>query len=75
MSRSIEVTFRSEPPPDVRAVLDATLRAHATLQDVLDWCKAQAPRRDLANVVVQDEFTHDVVLEVAEGLHAVYDTT
>ena len=51
------------------------LQRHATMQDVLDWCRAQSPPRDIASVVAQDEFTHDVVVPLRDGLFAVYDTT
>lgn len=51
------------------------LERHATMQDVLDWCRAQSPPRDIAAFVAQDEFTHDVEVPLAVGLYAVYDTT
>jgi hypothetical protein len=43
-----------------------------TLEDVLTWCRAQ--RADVVEVIVQDEFTHDVVVQEAERFH-VFDTT
>jgi hypothetical protein len=43
-----------------------------TLEDVLAWCRAH--RADVVEVVVQDEFTHDVVVREAERFH-VFDTT
>lgn len=54
----------------VSAVAEAG--AHATLEQVVRW---MAPRGgDIVDIVVQDEFTHDVVVGVA-GVFLVYDTT
>ena len=72
-----EVPVTAQPPlaSERLAGVREILRTHATLQDVMDWCRSQGPRRDLADVVVQDEFTHDIVLGLGDDLFAVYDTT
>jgi hypothetical protein len=44
----------------------------ATLEDVLAWCAAHAS--DIVDVIVQDEFTHDVVVRTPEG-YLCFDTT
>jgi len=44
----------------------------ATLQDVLAWLAAT--HGELLEVIVQDEYTHDVVCRVADG-YLVFDTT
>jgi hypothetical protein len=41
----------------------------ATLEDVLRW------GGDVLEVVVQDEFTHDVVVRRGAGAYLVFDTT
>lgn len=43
-----------------------------TLEDVLTW--ARSHRAEVIDVVVQDEFTHDVIVREAERYH-VFDTT
>lgn len=43
-----------------------------TLEDVLRWAHARGGR--VLDVIVQDEFTHDVVVEV-DGTYQVFDTT
>lgn len=43
-----------------------------TLEEVLTW--ARAHKADVVEVIVQDEFTHDVILREAERYH-VFDTT
>lgn len=44
----------------------------ATLEDVLAWLSAT--RGELLEVIVQDEYTHDVVCRLADG-YLVFDTT
>ena len=61
--------------PAQRAELDALLGGFAILQDVARWAFASSPPRAIVDVVVQDEFTHDVVLPWRDGLHLVFDTT
>jgi hypothetical protein len=43
-----------------------------TLEDVLHW--GAATRWDVVDVIVQDEFTHDVVVR-GPGAYLVFDTT
>jgi hypothetical protein len=57
------------------ARLRAELGAPATLAEVLRWGFAARPPREVAAVVVQDEYTHDVVLPWQDGLYLVFDTT
>lgn len=54
--------------------LRATLTSHATLAEVVRWLVASRSPRFVHDVVVQDEFTHDVVVPF-EDLWIVYDTT
>lgn len=44
----------------------------ATLEQVLAWTFAQ--RGELVEVVVQDEYTHDVIVHACDG-YLVFDTT
>jgi hypothetical protein len=48
---------------------------HRTLEEVVRWSLALSPQRMIARVVIQDEYTHDVVLPYDEGVYLVYDTT
>jgi hypothetical protein len=54
--------------PDQRRALEAVLASQHILQDVVRW-------RLVTSVVVQDEYTHDVVVPWDAGLYLVYDTT
>jgi hypothetical protein len=62
------------------AIVDASeilsqARALETLGAVLRWSLARTPQAEFVDVVVQDEFTHDVVVRVADGLYLVFGTT
>jgi hypothetical protein len=46
-----------------------------TLEDVLAWGFAQRPPYEVVEVIVQDEFTHDVVVRAAAPTFYVFDTT
>lgn len=47
----------------------------ATLGELVTWSARQAPRAEIVDVIVQDEYTHDVVLAWRDGLHLVFDST
>ena len=44
-----------------------------TLEELLVWCRAH--RAELVDVVVQDEYTHDVLVRKADGHYLVFDST
>lgn len=45
-----------------------------SLQDVVRWGFAQSPRCTVMEVVVQDEFTHDVLMDAGD-IFLVFDST
>jgi len=58
--------------PDAFARLAGADRAE-TLEDVLAWCVTHAS--DIVDVIVQDEFTHDVVVRGPAPAYLCFDTT
>ena len=58
-----------------RSALVAELAPLGTLQDVVRWGFSRSPPSDVAAVVVQDEYCHDVVMPWKESLFLVFDTT
>lgn len=46
-----------------------------TLEEVVRFGFAQRPAWQLADVIVQDEFTHDVIVEGPAPAFLVFDTT
>lgn len=65
--------------PERAAEAEGELTGQHNLNDVLRWALAHpagvfAPTV-VAAVVIQDEFTHDVIVPWRDGLFLVYDTT
>jgi len=64
---------------DLLADIAKELEAQENLRDVMTWAFSFPPGTFLSSVVdeviVQDEFTHDVIVPWREGLVLVYDTT
>jgi predicted ATPase len=62
-------------PPETVARLRGALESFSMLEELVRWGFASQPARPVLDVVVQDEFTHDVVLPWDDTLHLVFDTT
>ena len=75
--REIPLHDHAALPPDEAAALRALVATQRTLADVLRWAAAQRPPMAIAEIVTQDEYTHDVVLplDAARPLWLAYDTT
>jgi hypothetical protein len=54
--------------------LHSELSSIWVLQDLLSWGARQSPSCDVVDVVIQDEYTHDVVFNVGD-VFLVFDTT
>lgn len=58
------------------AELVEVLASQRTLEDVVRWGLSQSPPRMVVDVIVQDEYTHDVVVTLRPpDRFLVYDTT
>ena len=73
--RHIAVHDYANLPPTERADLESIVQALGTLGDVLAWARAQAGPWLVAEIVTQDEYTHDVVLEASGRPYLAFDTT
>jgi hypothetical protein len=70
-------------PVSAAGAVDSRLLARAarelaqrhSLADVLQWAREQRPPRQVAEIVTQDEYTHDVVLPFDGGHFLVFDAT
>ena len=60
--------------PAFLAEVTAAVQQHVSLADVVVWGLAQSPPAVVSAVVVQDEYTHDVVLPFRDHW-LVYDAT
>ena len=76
MSSMRVVPVRAAEPDAATIVssVEQAFRQTHTLADVLAWGARQVPRVNVAEIVTQDEYTHDVVLPFAE-FYLSFDTT
>ena len=58
-----------------RALLEQQVLPLGSLQEVVRWGFALEPPAPIAEVVVQDEFSHDVVMQWNQGQYLAFDTT
>jgi hypothetical protein len=58
-----------------REALARVVAAHHGLDDVFAWGRRQSPPVHPADVIKQDEFTHDVLVPLPQGRWLVYGTT
>ena len=62
--------------PEARlATVRAAVAGHRSLDQIFAWGRSQTPQVHPADVVKQDEFTHDVLVPLADGTWIVYGTT
>jgi hypothetical protein len=65
--------------PNMIAEIEAQLADQKNLKDVMTWALSSPSGtfipQVVAGVIVQDEFTHDVVVPWRDGLVLIYDTT
>ena len=62
-------------PEHEHSALGKTVAKHRDLDDVFAWGRSQSPAVRPADVVKQDEFTHDVLVPLPNGRWLVYGTT
>jgi len=75
LSSMIDLRAHAELTPEQVTALATALAPLTSLQDVVRWGFACSPAREIVNVFVQDEFSHDVVMSGADGLYLCFDTT
>jgi hypothetical protein len=66
---------RAPVSASTRLAIEAAVSHFSLLEQVVRWGFGCAPPRPVVDVVVQDEFTHDVVLAWDGTLHLAFDTT
>jgi hypothetical protein len=53
----------------------AELQSFSSLATVIPWALSREPRAEFVDVVIQDEFNHDVVLRISSTEFAVFETS
>ena len=73
--REVPVTASGAIEPGIVEQLRRELGERQTLADVLDWARSQRPPRTIHEIVTQDEYTHDILIELEPRLWLVFDAT
>ena len=73
--RDVTLHDRAGLPPERLAALQAAVANQRTLAAVLAWARTQRPPAEVVEIVTQDEYTHDVVLQSAGQPYLAFDTT
>jgi hypothetical protein len=73
--RSIPILTVCDIASERLAAIEQELGERRTLAHVLEWARTSSPPRQVATIVTQDEYTHDVVLPLDREIFLVFDTT
>ena len=73
--RAIPLFDHAGVSPSTHVALAAAIQPLRTLADVLAWSRSSVPSWTVAQIVTQDEYTHDIVLESAGQPYLAFDTT
>ena len=75
----MRVANHANLPPEEISRIEGELAGQQNLNGVMKWALSHPEgtfiRSVVADVIVQDEYTHDVVIPYRDGLVLVYDTT
>jgi hypothetical protein len=76
---AIRVLNYAQLPSDAMADIESELSGQFSLKDLMSWAFSDSGKKFIPgvvkDVVVQDEFTHDVIVPWGPELVLVYDTT
>jgi hypothetical protein len=51
------------------------VRDFVSLRQVIEWTCKKQPRAEFIDVIVQDEFHHDVIVRATDQLYLVFETS
>ncbi|HZS03430.1 MAG TPA: hypothetical protein VFD58_01025 [Blastocatellia bacterium] len=71
----MRITNRAGLAAEALTALESGLPEHGTLMEVVKWGNSQRPPVRIADVIIQDEYTHDIIVPWRDGLTLVYGTT
>ena len=74
MTPPLPVTAFGALASGIVARLRVELGERRTLADVLEWLRSQHPPRMIHDIVTQDEYTHDILVQLESPLWLVFDT-
>jgi hypothetical protein len=70
-----DVEWRVSVVDHVRSAVESLVSTQKTLEDVVRWGLGLKPVQLVKDVIIQDEYTHDVVVYHPSGVWLVYDAT
>ena len=73
--RQVPVTAVGAIPEPELAQFQGQLAEQRTLGDVLAWLREQSPPRSVSDILTQDEYTHDVIVEWSGTRFLNFDAT
>jgi hypothetical protein len=75
----MQVTNRANLSAEQLGEIESEFAEHRTLTDVLNWgfkqTEGSVHPQIISDVIVQDEYSHDVIVPWRDGLVVVYGTT
>jgi hypothetical protein len=71
----MELELRTDVAPDLALELASVIGGLRLLEDLIRWGFAATPRRELADVIVQDEYNHDIILRYDARHVLVFEST
>ena len=71
----LHVEWRVVASDQVRRSIEALYASQKTLEDVVRWGLQSKPLQMVCDVIIQDEYTHDVIIGHPSGVWLVYDAT
>ena len=72
---AIKLTDYAGLPASELSEVETLVQPHRGLDDIFTWGRSQTPPVHPANVIKQDEFTHDVLVPLPSNRWLVYGTT
>lgn len=72
---ALELRVKFELPDLERRELEQALVGLGLLGDVVSWGLERSPRASIAEVIVQDEYNHDVIVELSPDRWLTFETT
>lgn len=71
----VPIRVQGDGATGVVSDLAVALEGVTSLEGALRWAASETPRRDIEEIVTQDEYTHDVVMRWRDDWYLVFDVT
>lgn len=72
---AIDIRARTESASSILSEVRIAVGGQRNLSDVVNWVAALGRREVFADIIAQDEYTHDVIVRFRDEFFLVYDAT